>query len=48
MLNDEKTITAKKNDNDLDAIQYGLIAGWVFVVGVLIFAAILVSNQPGL
>jgi hypothetical protein len=48
MLEDEKTITATKNDNELDAIQYGLIAGWVFVVSVLIFAAILVGHQPGL
>jgi hypothetical protein len=47
MFEDEKTNTATNNDNELDAIQYGLIAGWVFVVSALIFAAILISNQPG-
>ena len=47
MSEDVKTNAATENGKNLDAIQYGLIAGWVFVVSALIFAAILISNHPG-
>jgi hypothetical protein len=47
MYADEKTVSATKTHAEFDPIEYGLIAGAVFVVSTLILAAILLSKIPG-